>query len=248
MNKKSTLIIAMLTGALLTGCGSSVSTASSNNSSTAKASSYEASSAAVTTSENLPATSAQQQDAATAAQNTEDIAPSAATNAAVTVNTENKAPDPNAPSQAVAIEMLNTVNSVEKIASGGLQFDESQSYTDPNGNVYYKCTESNYDSVNRISRMMHRFLTPEFISRDYSFILDSDAPLCIDVDGVLYVRNQPRGARFHYSGGKVTIEKSFEGGYSVLAEYDNYGSKETADLQIVFADGHWMVSGLTLGI
>ena len=96
--------------------------------------------------------------------------------------------------------------------------------------------------------MMHRFLTPEFISRDYSFILDSDAPLCIDVDGVLYVRNQPRGARFHYSGGKVTIEKSFEGGYSVLAEYDNYGSKETADLQIVFADGHWMVSGLTLGI
>ncbi len=247
MNKKSTLIIAMLTGALLTGCGSSVSTASSNNSSTAKASSSEASSAAVTTSENLPATSAQQ-NSETAAQNTEDIAPSAATNAAVTVNTENKVPDPNAPSQAVAVEMLNAVNSVEKIASGGLQFDESQPYTDPNGNVYYKCTESNYDSVNRISRMMHRFLTPEFISRDYSFILDSDAPLCIDVDGVLYVRNQPRGARFHYSGGKVTIEKSFEGGYSVLAEYDNYGSKETADLQIVFADGHWMVSGLTLGI
>lgn len=247
MNKKSTLIIAMLTGALLTGCGSSVSTASSNNSSTAKASSSEASSAAVTTSENLPATSAQQ-NSETAAQNTEDIAPSAATNAAVTVNTENKVPDPNAPSQAVAVEMLNTVNSVEKIASGGLQFDESQSYTDPNGNVYYKCTESNYDSVNRISRMMHRFFTPDFISRDYSYILDSDAPLCIDVDGVLYVRNQPRGARFHYSGGKVTIEKSFEGGYSVLAEYDNYGSKETADLQIVFADGHWMVSGLTLGI
>ncbi len=247
MNKKSTLIIAMLTGALLTGCGSSVSTASSNNSSTAKASSSEASSAAVTTSENLPATSAQQQDAATAAQNME-TASAASTNAAVTDNTENKVPDPNAPSQAVAIEMLNTVNSVEKIASSGLQFDESQSYTDPNGNVYYKCTESNYDSVHRISRMMHRFLTPEFISRDYSFILDSDAPLCIDVDGVLYVRNQPRGARFHYSGGKVTIEKSFEGGYSVLAEYDNYGSKETADLQIVFADGHWMVSGLTLGI
>lgn len=245
MNKKSTLIIAMLTGALLTGCGSSVSTASSNNSSTAKASSSEASSAAVTTSENLPATSAQQ-NSETAAQNTEDIAPSAATNAAVTDS--NTIQDTAAPSQAVAIEMLNTVNSVEKIASGGLQFDESQSYTDPNGNVYYKCTESNYDSVNRISRMMHRFLTPEFISRDYSFILDSDAPLCIDVDGVLYVRNQPRGARFHYSGGKVTIEKSFEGGYSVLAEYDNYGSKETADLQIVFADGHWMVSGLTLGI
>ena len=151
MNKKSTLIIAMLTGALLTGCGSSVSTASSNNSSTAKASSSEASSAAVTTSENLPATSAQQQDAATAAQNME-TASAASTNAAVTDNTENKVPDPNAPSQAVAIEMLNTVNSVEKIASSGLQFDESQSYTDPNGNVYYKCTESNYDSVHRISR------------------------------------------------------------------------------------------------
>lgn len=244
MNKKYTLIIAILTAALLTGCGSTVSTASSNNSSTTKTSSSEASSAVVTTSENFPTTSSQQQNAETVAQNTE-VASAASTN---TSTDNNNIQETAAPSQAVAVEMLNAVNSVEKIASSELQFDESQSYTDPNGNVYYKCTESNYDSVHRISRMMHRFLTPEFISRDYSFILDSDAPLCIDVDGVLYVRNQPRGARFHYSGGKVTIEKSFEGGYSVLAEYDNYGSKETADLQIVFADGHWMVSGLTLGI
>lgn len=244
MNKKYTLIISILTAALLTGCGSTVSTASSNNSSTAKASSSEASSAVVTTSENFPTTSSQQQNAETVAQNTE-VASAASTN---TATDNNNIQETAAPSQAVAVEMLNAVNFVERIASCGLQFDESQSYTDPNGNVYCKCTETEFDSVNKVSQFMHRFFTPDFISRDYSYILDSDEPLLIDVDGSLYIRYLPRGSRFNYSGGKITIEKSFEGGYSVLAEYDNYGGKETADLQIVFVDGHWMVSGLTLGI
>ena len=244
MNKKYTLIIAILTAALLTGCGSTVSTASSNNSSTTKTSSSEASSAVVTTSESFPTTSSQQQNAETVAQNTE-VASAASTNTS-TDNTNIQ--ETAAPSQAVAVEMLNAVNFVERIASCGLQFDESQSYTDPNGNVYCKCTETEFDSVNKVSQFMHRFFTPDFISRDYSYILDSDEPLLIDVDGSLYIRYLPRGSRFNYSGGKITIEKSFEGGYSVLAEYDNYGGKETADLQIVFVDGHWMVSGLTLGI
>ena len=244
MNKKSTLIIAILTAALLTGCGSTVSTASSNNSSTTKTSSSEASSAVVTTSENFPTTSSQQQNAETVAQNTE-VASAASIN---TATDNNNIQETAAPSQAVAVEMLNAVNFVERIASCGLQFDESQSYTDPNGNVYCKCTETEFDSVNKVSQFMHRFFTPDFISRDYSYILDSDEPLLIDVDGSLYIRYLPRGSRFNYSGGKITIEKSFEGGYSVLAEYDNYGGKETADLQIVFVDGHWMVSGLTLGI
>ena len=245
MNQKSTLTIAILTAALLTGCGSTVSTASSNNSSTTKTSSSEASSAVVTTSENFPTTSSQQQNAETVAQNTE-VASAASTNTATDNN--NNIQETAAPSQAVAVEMLNAVNFVERIASCGLQFDESQSYTDPNGNVYCKCTETEFDSVNKVSQFMHRFFTPDFISRDYSYILDSDEPLLIDVDGSLYIRYLPRGSRFNYSGGKITIEKSFEGGYSVLAEYDNYGGKETADLQIVFVDGHWMVSGLTLGI
>ena len=245
MNKKSTLTIAILTAALLTGCGSTVSTASSNNSSTTKTSSSEASSAVVTTSENFPTTSSQQQNAETVAQNTE-VASAASINTATDNN--NNIQETAAPSQAVAVEMLNAVNFVERIASCGLQFDESQSYTDPNGNVYCKCTETEFDSVNKVSQFMHRFFTPDFISRDYSYILDSDEPLLIDVDGSLYIRYLPRGSRFNYSGGKITIEKSFEGGYSVLAEYDNYGGKETADLQIVFVDGHWMVSGLTLGI
>lgn len=244
MNKKSTLTIAILTAALLTGCGSTVSTASSNNSSTTKTSSSEASSAVVTTSENFPTTSSQQQNAETVAQNTE-VASAASTN---TSTDNNNIQETAAPSQAVAVEMLNAVNFVERIASCGLQFDESQSYTDPNGNVYCKCTETEFDSVNKVSQFMHRFFTPDFISRDYSYILDSDEPLLIDVDGSLYIRYLPRGSRFNYSGGKITIEKSFEGGYSVLAEYDNYGGKETADLQIVLVDGHWMVSGLTLGI
>lgn len=246
MNKKYTLIIAILTAALLTGCGSTVSTASSNSSSTTKTSSSEASSAVVTTSENFPTTSSQQQNAETVAQNTE-VASAASINTA-TDNNNNNIQETAAPSQAVAVEMLNAVNFVERIASCGLQFDESQSYTDPNGNVHCKCTETEFDSVNKVSQFMHRFFTPDFISRDYSYILDSDEPLLIDVDGSLYIRYLPRGSRFNYSGGKITIEKSFEGGYSVLAEYDNYGGKETADLQIVFVDGHWMVSGLTLGI
>ena len=245
MNKKSTLTIAILTAALLTGCGSTVSTASSSNSSTTKTSSSEASSAVVTTSENFPTTSSQQQNAETVAQNTE-AASAASINTATDNN--NNIQETAAPSQAVAVEMLNAVNFVERIASCGLQFDESQSYTDPNGNVYCKCTETEFDSVNKVSQFMHRFFTPDFISRDYSYILDSDEPLLIDVDGSLYIRYLPRGSRFNYSGGKITIEKSFEGGYSVLADYDNYGGKETADLQIVFVDGHWMVSGLTLGI
>lgn len=245
MNKKYTLIIAILTAALFTGCGSTVSTASSNNSSTTKTSSSEVSSAVVTTSENFPTTSSQQQNAETVAQNTE-VASAASTNTATDNN--NNIQETAAPSQAVAVEMLNAVNFVERIASCGLQFDESQSYTDPNGNVYCKCTETEFDSVNKVSQFMHRFFTPYFISRDYSYILDSDEPLLIDVDGSLYIRYLPRGSRFNYSGEKITIEKSFEGGYSVLAEYDNYGGKETADLQIVFVDGHWMVSGLTLGI
>ena len=250
MNKKSTLTIAILTAALLTGCGSTVSTASSSNSSTTKTSSSEASSAVVTTSENFPTTSSQQQNAETVAQDTE-AASAASINTATdnnNNNNNNNIQETAAPSQAVAVEMLNAVNFVERIASCGLQFDESQSYTDPNGNVYCKCTETEFDSVNKVSQFMHRFFTPDFISRDYSYILDSDEPLLIDVDGSLYIRYLPRGSRFNYSGGKITIEKSFEGGYSVLAEYDNYGGKETADLQIVFVDGHWMVSGLTLGI
>ena len=248
MNKKSTLTIAILTAALLTGCSSTVSTASSNNSSTTKTSSSEASSAVVTTSENFPTTSSQQQNAETVAQNTEVASAASINTATDNNNNNNNIQETAAPSQAVAVEMLNAVNFVERIASCGLQFDESQSYTDPNGNVYCKCTETEFDSVNKVSQFMHRFFTPYFISRDYSYILDSDEPLLIDVDGSLYIRYLPRGSRFNYSGGKITIEKSFEGGYSVLAEYDNYGGKETADLQIVFVDGHWMVSGLTLGI
>jgi len=64
---------------------------------------------------------------------------------------------------------------------------------------------------------------------------------------VLYMKDSAKGF-YIFSDAEPNIEKTFEEGYSILAEYDNFGAKETADIRIVNVNGTWKICGISFGL
>lgn len=155
--------------------------------------------------------------------------------------------DTDAPTVQEAKSILEALNRIDLIGAGALTFDSDSEYVDADGVIYHKVTDSQFTSAADIREYMNTYLTQEMIEERYLGILDGEQPMCIDVEGELYIKYASRGGGFAFSDKDPVIEKSSEDGYSILMEYDNYGALETMDIGVRKEDGSYKIYNIVFG-
>ena len=154
--------------------------------------------------------------------------------------------DQTAPTVEQAQELIRALNMVERLGGGGLPFDEGNVYI-LNGTAYYRVTDTDFANTAEIHNYTEKYLTQNMISERYSVLVDGDSPIYTDADNGLYMKDSAKSF-YIFSDAEPKIEKTFEEGYSILAEYDNFGQKETADIRIVNVNGAWKICGISFGL
>lgn len=168
----------------------------------------------------------------------------------VSADTTDVAPsveDGDAPTIQEAQTIIAALNRIDLIGAGALTFDSDSEYTDADGNIYHKVTDSEFGSTADLREYMNTYLTQEMIEERYLGILDGEQPMCIDVEDELYIKYASRGGGFAFSDIEPVIEKSSEDGYSILTEYDNYGALETMDIGVRKEDGVYKIYNIVFG-
>ncbi len=239
---------------LSTGCGNvtnqEAETPSAATTETAKESATEA-----TTETTETSSEAATEITETTAEETADVTTQTEANAEVTaeptsINVTDAEPqsstDRTAPTIEQAQELIRALNMMERLVGGGLQYD-TETVCTVNGTVYYKVNDTNFASAEDIRRYEEKYLTQDMISERYVAVVDGDTPIYTDEDNVLYMKDSAKGF-YIFSDAEPNIEKTFEEGYSILAEYDNFGAKETADIRIVNVNGTWKICGISFGL
>ena len=150
------------------------------------------------------------------------------------------------PSTEQAQELVRALDTLERLVGCGLQNDADSVWT-VNGTAYHKVTDDCFVDTAAIRAYEEKYLTQDIIAERYTAILGGDAPIYLDADDGLYMKDSAKGF-YIFSDTGMTVEKTSEEGYSILAGYDNYGATETADIRIVNANGTWKICGLSLGL
>lgn len=154
--------------------------------------------------------------------------------------------DRDVPTIEQARELICALNMMERLAGGGLQYD-AETVCTVNETAYYKVTDTDFANTKDIRCYEEKYLTQDMISERYSYIVDGDTPIYTDADDGLYMKDSAKGF-YRFSDANPNIEKTFEEGYSILAEYDNFGKKETVDIRIVNVNGTWKICGISFGL
>lgn len=154
--------------------------------------------------------------------------------------------DQTAPTTEQAQELIRALNTMERLAGGGLQYDAEIVCT-VNGISYYKVTDPDFANTEDIRRYEEKYLTQDMISERYTAVVDGDTPIYADAENRLCMKDSAKGF-YIFSDTELNIEKSFEDGYSILAGYDNFGETETADIRIVNVNGIWKICGISFGL
>ena len=154
--------------------------------------------------------------------------------------------DQTAPTTEQAQELIRALNTMERLAGGGLRYDADTVCT-INEITYYKVTDMDFANTNDIRCYEEKYLTQDMISERYSAIVGGSSPIYTDADDGLYMKDSAKGF-YIFSDTELNIEKSFDDGYSILAGYDNFGETETADIRIVNVNGTWKICGISFGL
>ena len=245
MNKKAIIVTTALLLSCMTGCGGK----SSSSSDTEEA-------ATVTSAASETTETSSETETSEATSETEEISSETAT--ATTVETETQtvgeittetvidiSTEDGAPTAYEAKEIMEALNTVDKLGGCAVPFDEASVYTSENGTVYYKVAGSGFTSTADIRTFMEKYLSPELIADRYSSIIGGDSPLYIDAEGALYMQNNARGGGFSFKDTEPVIKSEADGKYSIIADYDDYGAVSTLEIAVSkHADG-WKIDFLT---
>lgn len=239
---KKTIFVACLAFCLLsTGCGS----VTNNEAETASAVTIEATTGSTTETTETSDVTAADVTTQIASNASAEITPEPTSISVPDAETQSST-DQTAPTVEQAQELIRALNMVERLGGGGLPFDEGNVYI-LNGTAYYRVTDTDFANTAEIRSYVEKYLTQNMISERYSAIVDSDTPIYIDADNGLYMKDSAKGF-YIFSDAEPNSEKTFEEGYSILAEYDNFGEKETADIRIVNMNGAWKICGISFGL
>ena len=250
---KKTIFVACLAFCLLsTGCGS----VTNNEAETSSAVTTEATTGS-TTETTETSTEATTEVTETSDVTAADVTTQIASNASAEITPEptsisvpdadtQSSTDQTAPTVEQAQELIRALNMVERLGGGGLHYDAETVYT-VNGTAYYRVTDTDFANTSEILSYEDKYLTPDMIAERYSNIAGGDSPVYIDANDALYMKASAKGF-YIFSDAEPKIEKTFEEGYSILAEYDNFGAKETADIRIVNVNGTWKICGISFGL
>ncbi len=238
---KKTVFAACLVFCLLsTGCGS----ITNNEAETSSASTTKATTEAVSETNTETEPNTETTTEATAQNSTETMEETTAADVPESETQSNA--DQSAPTTEQAQELIRALNMMERLVGAGLQYDADTVNT-VNGTDYYKVTDSDFSNIAEIRCYEDKYLTQDIISERYSALVDGDSPIFIDSDDKLYMKNSAKGF-YIFSDAEPNIEKTSEDGYSILADYDNFGAKETADIRIINVNGNWKICGISFGL
>lgn len=239
---KKTIFVACLAFCLLsTGCGS----VTNNEAETASAVTTEATTESTTETTETSDVTAADVTTQIASNASAEITPEPTSISVPDAETQSST-DQTAPTVEQAQELIRALNMVERLGGGGLQYD-SETVCTVNGIVYYKVTDTDFANTAEIRSYVEKYLTQNTISERYSVLVDGDSPIYTDADNGLYMKDSAKSF-YIFSDAEPKIEKTFEEGYSLLAEYDNFGEKETADIRIVNVNGAWKICGISFGL
>ncbi len=144
--------------------------------------------------------------------------------------------------QLVACELLEKLNTVDKLGGGDLDVDSGDSFTQ--GNVIYcRLTDPRFHSVGDVRSFMAAIMTTACISHRYSSILDAEDAYFLEKDGKLYYKQAARGCGFVYAG-KPAIEEMQDSSFVAVQTYDNYGAPGTMRVKIVSDANGWRIDDI----
>ncbi|WP_297959026.1 hypothetical protein [uncultured Ruminococcus sp.] len=239
MNKKATMILSCIAaGLMLAGCGKQEEGNSQAATSAAK--------------ESTTVTTAQETTAETTAAEAATTAEAAAAEAATTEAAQEAAPTEadntaeGGPTEAQAAGIVNAIKSLERLGGCGLSYDAETVYTSESGINYYKVTESGFTGTADIKAIQDSYISQNMINERYSYLIGGESPFYIDVEGALYMQNYARGF-YIFQETAPKIEKTSENGWSILADFDNFGGIDTADIRVVNENGTWKADSISFG-
>lgn len=148
----------------------------------------------------------------------------------------------------LAYQLMEKLDYIDKIGSSNIRFYDDTAFTDDNGDTFAQVAKTQFSDTADLREFMESCLTEDFISERYSGILDTDEPLYIDVDGILYGKQSPKGGGFYWTNSEPVIENITDSSFNILAEYDNYGASETMSIEVVMSNGSWKINWVTFGL
>ena len=149
------------------------------------------------------------------------------------------------------MQLLSSFELVEDFMAGGIYTsvdkDDSIEYKSPDGSytvIYNKFVSGGILDLNNLKEIVKSTVTEPVLSRDYSFIYEdkgNDLPVFKEIDGKLYMRDNARGSRFHFTGTPELIDR---GGntFDIITDNEVPGGTEKVKITAVFEDGFWKVS------
>lgn len=153
--------------------------------------------------------------------------------------------------KADALQLLSSFELVDDLMAGGIytsvDTNDSIEYQSPDGSYnvkYNKLVSGGLLDLNNIKKIVRSAVTEPVLSETYIYIYEdevNDLPMFKEVDGKLYMRDNGRGNRFHFTGDPELIKKS-DKSYEIITDNEVPGGTEKVKITAVYEGGSWKVS------
>lgn len=143
-----------------------------------------------------------------------------------------------------AYRLLEALDDIDRIGGSGISMDPDTSFLNENGDEYRKVLDKRFSNTADLRDYMERNLTDNLIKKRYSGILDTDSPRYQEIDGELYGKYAPIGCGFPWKEDAPKISGVSEKGFTIVAEYDNYGAVDSMTIHAVRDGEQWKIDSL----
>lgn len=134
--------------------------------------------------------------------------------------------------------LLKNLDTIDRMGGCAVQSDDENT-EEYNGRDFRKVLDTNYSSKADIENFVSAYMTGE--ARDYfSFLTSGEKSVFEEINGELYVADEGRGCGFNWTN-DTEIKDSSESGFTVIADYEDYGAVSSAEVNIVNDNGFWKI-------
>lgn len=154
----------------------------------------------------------------------------------------NNSEKPLAPTIPEAKDLRDALRFADRLMSGSaVETDMNAEYKTDDGTIYHKSVDNVYKTTSAVRDYLYDNMTEQYISSHYAYLIDTENPKCIDVNGELYIEYRPIGGIYCFEDEDPVVTES-ENGYSINVKNNNYGAEETVVIDVVKEDGKWKIN------
>lgn len=154
----------------------------------------------------------------------------------------NNSEKPLAPTIPEAKDLRDALTFADRLMSGSaVETDMNAEYKTDNGTIYHKSVDNIFKTTSAVHDYLYQYMTEQFINSRYNYLLESENPKCIDVNGELYIEYRPIGGRYCFADEDPVVIES-ENGYSINVKNNDYGAEVTVVIDVVKENGNWKIN------